>query len=164
MVSSPNPARAPQGSRGPSPREVGTVPWVALSQILIGTALLVLFGVMLHRTQEQSQQLRRLEQRLQTLENMRSLERASALEAQLRKLLARLQVVEGGYQQLTDRLEALRALAEQQEQLPRNAAPLVLPAAPLSRERPTSLRAPRPERGAEAPTPGMLRPPAEVTP
>ncbi len=140
------------------------MPWVALSQILIGTALLVLFGVMLHRTQEQSHQLRRLEQRLQTLENIRSLERASALEAQLRKLLDRLQVVEGGYQQLTDRLEALRALAEQQEQLPRNATPLVLPAAPPPRERPTTSRPPSPERGAEAPPQGMLRPPPDVTP
>ena len=141
------------------------MPWVGLTQIVIGTALLVLFGVMLNRTQELSRQLARLERRLQTLENIRSLERTSALEAQLRKLLARLQVLEGGNRELSNRLEAMQAQVEQREQDLRNAAPLVLPTAPPPPERPAPAprRSPRSERGSEAPPPAMLRPTPEDT-
>ncbi len=140
------------------------VPWVGLAQILIGTAQLVLFGVMLNRTIEQTRRMDVLESRLRGLENIRSLERTSALESQLRKMLARLQVVEGGNQRLIDQLGALQAAAEEQGQARRNTEPLILPAAPLSAEPPTSRGRQRPERIADPQPPGMLRPPADVIP
>ncbi|MEB3169707.1 MAG: hypothetical protein VKK97_13410 [Synechococcaceae cyanobacterium] len=134
------------------------MPWVGLVQILIGTALLVLFLVMLNRAQEQSRQLERLELRLQSLENMRSLERTSALEAQLRKLLARLQTLEAADRQLNEQLEALQALTEAQGRRP--VSPLLLPALPPPAERLAPRRAQGPERLAEPPSaaPSLLRP------
>jgi hypothetical protein len=161
----PDPARPPQRNRAPSPQDLGVVvPWVGLAQILIGTAQLVLFGVMLNRTIEQSRQLEVLESRLRGLENIRSLERTSALESQLRKMLARLQVVEGGNQRLIDQLGALQAFAEEQGQARRNAEPLIVPAAPLSADPPASRAGQRPERIAVPQPPGMLRPPADAIP
>ncbi|MFN9693129.1 MAG: hypothetical protein ACK550_04920 [Synechococcaceae cyanobacterium] len=160
---SPDPARPPQRHRGPSPPDIGVVPWVGLAQILIGTALLVLFGVMLNRSAEQTRRLERLELRLRSLENIRSLERTSALESQLRKMLARLQVVEGGNRRLIDQLGALQALLEEQEQSRRIAAPPILPAPPTSAERPGGGGEPRPERLPLSP-PGLLRPPPDANP
>lgn len=160
----PEPARPPQRNRAPSPREIGVVPWVGLAQILIGTAQLVLFGVMLNRSIEQTRRLDVLESRLRGLENIRSLERTAALESQLRKMLARLQVVESGNQRLIDQLGALQAVAEAQAQARRHAAPLIVPAAPLSAEPPAARGGQRPEHNADPQPPGMLRPPVEAIP
>lgn len=131
---------------------------------MIGTALLVLFGVMLNRTMEQTRRLERLELRLRSLESIRSLERTAALEVQLRKMLARLQVVEGGQQRLINQLGALQSLAEERERERRNNAPLILPAEPPSAERPGFSAGKRPERLAEPQPPELLRPPADATP
>lgn len=164
MIINPDPARSPQPSRQPSRRDHDGVPWVGLTQILIGTALLVLFVVMLNRTTEQTRRLERLELRLRNLESIRSLERTSALEVQLRKMLARLQVVEGGQQRFIDQLGALQALAEEKEQERRSTIPLILPAEPPSAERPASSGAKRSERLAEPQPPELLRPPANANP
>ena len=140
------------------------MPWLGLAQILIGTALLVLFGVMLNRTAEQTRRLERLELRLRNLENVRSLERTSALEVQLRKMLARLQVVEGGQQRFLDQLGDLQALTEERERERRDNSPLILPAEPSSAERPGSLGEKRPGRIVDPQPPELLRPPANGNP
>ena len=60
------------------------------------TALLaVLFVVLLQQVRQQGQQLRSLQDRLQTLENARALERTNALEEQLRSTVQRMQSLEG---------------------------------------------------------------------
>lgn len=162
MVSSPNAAQASPRSRGRSPRDDRAVPWVGLVQILIGTTLLVLFLVTLNRAREQSRQLERLELRLRSLENMRSLERTSALEAQLRKLLARLQTLEAADRQVSERLEALQALAQEQGRRP--VAPLLLPALPPPADRQAPRRSQEPERLAEPAAPSLLRPAPDDVP
>ena len=164
MITNPDPARSPQPSRHPSRRDNEAVPWLGLAQILIGTALLVLFGVMLNRTAEQTRRLERLELRLRNLENVRSLERTSALEVQLRKMLARLQVVEGGQQRFLDQLGDLQALTEERERERRDNSPLILPAEPSSAERPGSLGEKRPGRIVDPQPPELLRPPANGNP
>ena len=157
MVPSSESARPPQRSRGPSSSHAAVVPWVGLLQIVIGTALLVLFGVMLQRSQDQARQLERLELRLRNLENMRSLERTSALETQLRKVVAWLQVVEGGNRHVIDRLEALQALVEDQDQVRRNSAPLLPPTAPPPPPRSSARRGQILAPGSETQPPGVLR-------
>ncbi|MEY4297241.1 MAG: hypothetical protein RLZZ423_420 [Cyanobacteriota bacterium] len=60
------------------------------------TALLaVLFVVLLQQVRDQGQTIRTLQNRLQTLENARDLDRTNALEDQLRSTVQRLQSLEG---------------------------------------------------------------------
>jgi hypothetical protein len=94
---------------GPPPPAAGLPPWTSWLQIGLSSMLAVLFVVILAKTREQGQQLMRLEQRLQGLENSRALDRTSVLEEQQRAMVGRLQSLEAGAQRL-------EALEQQQDQ------------------------------------------------
>jgi hypothetical protein len=131
-----------------------------LLQIGLSSMLAVLFLVMVTKTREQNLLLRRLEQRVQGLENSRSLDRTSVLEEQQRAMVERLQKLETG----TTRLEAIEQQQEQwrqglsdlQERAVRRPEPLqdLLPAPP---PRPLPSESP----GSNG---GVLRPPAPGSP
>lgn len=137
------------------------VPWLALLQIGIGTTLIVLFAVMLERSQRQSRAIERLDQRLQGLENARALERTSALEGQLRKMLTRIDALEASQRRLAETAASRDSLLEELRQLRRG--PSLVPQlgdAALPEPAPPPPRRPgRPFSPGEEQTPGMLRPP-----
>lgn len=159
--------RDDDGARRPPPVSSGPPIWTGWLQIGLSTMLAVLFLVILSKTQEQSQRLMRLEQRLQGLENSRALDRTSVLEEQQRAMVGRLQTLESGAQ----RLEALErqqeqwrsALADMQGRAVRRpqADPDVFPPAPL----PSSGQAGRPSPpAADRGDGGVLRPPGLGSP
>ncbi|KEF41779.1 MAG: hypothetical protein ER33_09520 [Cyanobium sp. CACIAM 14] len=145
----------------------GPPAWTGWLQIGLSTMLGVLFLVMLAKAREQNQLLRRLEQRVQGLENSRALDRTSALEEQQRAMVQRLRTLEAG----AGRLEAIE---REQEQWRQSLADLQRPA--LRRLEPTTGPFPSPPRPSPAPdvrstSPaaprgegGVLRPAAPDTP
>ncbi|MEB3199560.1 MAG: hypothetical protein VKK62_03395 [Synechococcaceae cyanobacterium] len=160
MGFSPDPQhRSRTAGRGPSEPPV---PWLPLLQVGIGSMLVVLFLVMLARTQEQSRTIERLDQRLQGLENTRALERTSAMEDQLRKMLSRMETIEASNRRLADMATTQESLLQQLQSLRRQASAgpdLLSPALPELPPPPRSTARPSPP--APAANPGILRPPGQ---
>jgi len=100
----------------PTPQQdaaAGLPRWMRLSGAGLTALLAVLFVVLLQQVREQGQQLKSLQNRLQTLENARDLERTNALEEQLRSTVQRLQTLEG-IDQAVQRLSQEQASLRQQ--------------------------------------------------
>jgi hypothetical protein len=139
------------------PTPAGLPPWTGWLQIGLSTMLGVLFLVMLAKTREQNQLLRRLEQRVQGLENSRALDRTSVLEEQQRAMVERLQKLETG----SMRLEAI----EQQQEQWRQGLSELGGRAVRRPEPPRDLLPAPPARPAPSQAPGnegdVLRPPAQ---
>ncbi len=143
----------------------GPPQWIGWLQIGLSSLLAVLFLAMLGKLREQSTELRRLEQRVQGLENSRALDRTTVLEEQQRAMLKRLQSLENG----SKRLEAIEqqqerwreALADMQSRTLRRLD--LPPQAP-----PTAPQPPYPARTGTAapgrPDAGVLRPSPALTP
>jgi hypothetical protein len=162
MVSVTEVDHHPSGrSRGKPP---GPPQWTGWLQIGLSSLLAVLFLAMLGKVREQSTELRRLEQRVQGLENSRALDRTTVLEEQQRAMLRRLQSLESG----NKRLEAIEqqqerwreALADMQNRtLRRLELPPQGPVAPPISS-PGRIGSPGPGR----PEAGVLRPPSSSAP
>lgn len=92
----------------------GALPtWMRRSGAALTALIAVLFVVVLVQVRQQGQRLQALQDRLQTLENNRDLERTNALEEQLRSTVQRLQSLEGlerTLQRLSSEQESLRQL------------------------------------------------------
>jgi len=91
----------------------GLPSWMRWAGAGLTTLLAVLFVVLLQQVRQQSQDLKTLQNRLQTLENARDLERTNALEEQLRSTVQRLQSLEG-LEQSVHRLSQEQAGLRQQ--------------------------------------------------
>ena len=87
--------------------------WMRWGGAGLTAMLAVLFLVLLAQMRQQSERLQTLQDRVQTLENARDLERTSALEEQLRSTVQRLQALEGLEQRL-QRLSAEQDALKQQ--------------------------------------------------
>lgn len=92
----------------------GALPtWMRRGGAALTALIAVLFVVVLVQVRQQGQRLQALQDRLQTLENNRDLERTNALEEQLRSTVQRLQSLEGlerTLQRLSSEQESLRQL------------------------------------------------------
>ncbi|MGB7564546.1 MAG: hypothetical protein WBM08_07310 [Prochlorococcaceae cyanobacterium] len=104
----PPPQRSDQG------RAITWIQWIGAG---LTATLAVLFVVAIQRVQEQNQSLRRLEQRLQTLENTRALERTNTLEQQLRATVERLHGLEEDQGRVSDLARQQQQLADQVQRL-----------------------------------------------
>jgi TolA-binding protein len=114
------------------------------------TAMLgVLFLVLLSQVRQQTERIQLLQDKVQTLENARDLERTSAMEQQLRSTVQRLQALEG----LDQRLQRLSLEQESLKlQLGASSSPGVEPLPPLepgSSNRPGRPSPPPPELPAQ---------------
>ena len=121
-------------TRSPAPLGPGTgrtneLPnWMRWGGAGLTAMLAVLFLVLLAQVRQQTERLQRLQDRVQTLENARDLERTSALEQQLRSTVHRLQALEG----LDQRLQRLSLEQESLKlQLGASSSPGVEPLPPL---------------------------------
>jgi hypothetical protein len=79
----------PQAST--SPASLAWVPWL---QAGVTAMLVVLFLVIVGKARQQSATIRQLQERVEGLENSRTLERSTGLEQQVRSAVERLQAVE----------------------------------------------------------------------
>jgi len=121
-------------TRSPAPPGPGTGPaselpnWMRWGGAGLTAMLAVLFLVLLAQVRQQTERLQQLQDKVQTLENARDLERTSALEQQLRSTVQRLQALEG----LDQRLQRLSLEQETMKLMLRaNSGPTLVPAAPL---------------------------------
>jgi hypothetical protein len=92
------PNRPGEMSPSPAPPDVdgsGLPPWMRWGGAALTALLAVLFLVLLQQVRQQGERLQALQDRVQTLENARDLERTNALEEQLRATVRRLQGLEG---------------------------------------------------------------------
>lgn len=115
---------ASPGAEPPLPR------WMRLIGAGLTALVAVLALVLLHQLQQQANRNQALEGRVQDLENSRDLERAQALEAQLRALAQRLQGLEasaGQVQELELQQQELRRQLQSQLQRPSSLSPEFLP-------------------------------------
>ena len=100
--------RDPDGSQAP----LSSLPsWMRWGGAGLTALLAVLFVVLLQQVHQQAQQLQLLQDRVQTLENAKDLERTNALEEQVRATVRRLQNLEGlraSLQRLRGEQESLR--------------------------------------------------------
>jgi len=107
-------SRAAMRSSPSSTEPDGVLPtWMRRGGAALTTLIAVLFVVVLLQVRQQGQRLQTLQDRLQTLENNRDLERTNALEEQLRSTVQRLQSLEGmerTLQRLSSEQESLRQL------------------------------------------------------
>lgn len=117
--------------------------WLVWLQLSLTTMLLVLFVVLVAQSRGQNRSMQNLQQRLQSLENSRALERTAALEQQLRAMLTRLQTLERQEAELAAARQRQRDL---EEQLHQQQALLRRPPrqAPLLEETPREVPAPPP--------------------
>ncbi|MCP9848333.1 hypothetical protein [Cyanobium sp. Morenito 9A2] len=139
--------------------------WIQwLGAVLTGT-LAVLFVVVLQRVQELNQSLRTLEQRLQTLENARALERTNTLEQQLRSTVERLHGLEESEGQVGELARQQRQLADQLARLESSPPPGRLDGSGQGGDRPPALLPPSargPSSRPPAPRPAAARPATEA--
>lgn len=84
-------------SRSASSNEPSAVlpTWMRRTGAALTALVSVLFVVLLLQVRQQSEQLRALQDKVQTLENANDLDRTNALEEQVRSTAARLQSLEG---------------------------------------------------------------------
>lgn len=99
-------SRTPARLEAPS----GLPAWMRWGGAGLTGLLAVLFIVVLQQVRDQGQRLQTLQERVQTLENARDLDRTNALEEQLRATVQRLQALEGLEQ-------AMERLSREQESL-----------------------------------------------
>jgi hypothetical protein len=98
-------------TRSPAPLGPGTGPTAALPTWMrwggagLTAMVAVLFVVLLAQVRQQTDRIQLLQDKVQSLENARDLERTSAVEEQLRSTVQRLQALEG----LDERLKRLSA-------------------------------------------------------
>jgi hypothetical protein len=123
--------------------------------------LAVLFVVAIQRVQDQNQSLRRLEQRLQTLENARALERTNALEQQLRATVERLHGLEEDQGRVSDLARQQQQLADQVQRLQSRPPEGSFDGLGLGGENPPGLRSPSAKSPASRPPAPRSVPPRQ---
>jgi hypothetical protein len=133
----------------PPDRERRSVPeWLPWLQLGISAMLVVLFVMVLIKGREQNEKLETLKARVQGLENSRALDRAPALEEQMRSLTGRLQNLETGESRveiLGDQLQRLEAeLLELQERIGTGSTRTLPPVIPGRNPSPSSPGPPPP--------------------
>ncbi len=151
MASSP-PKQSDQGH---------AIPWIQAVGAGLTATLAVLFVVAIQRVQEQNLSLRRLEQRLQTLENTRALERTNTLEQQLRATVGRLHDLEEEGAKVSDLARQQQQLADQLQRLQSRPPEGNFDGLGLGGEMPPGLRTPSAKSPASRPPAPRSVPPRQ---
>lgn len=130
-------------------RAITWIQWIGAG---LTATLAVLFVVAIQRVQEQNQDLQRLEQRLQVVENARALERTNALEQQLRATVERLHGLEEDQGRVTDLARQQQQLASQVQRLQSRPPGAGFDGLGLGGELPLGLRPPKAKLPAGRPS------------